>query len=67
VIGYHVADSQPFWLSLEHTPISLGIAAALAHTLVDVAATPAGIAARGALLEVVGALVGFSGALFAKK
>ena len=48
--GLHVAHARLFWLSLQHTPTSLGIAASLAYTLVDVAATHAGIA--GALLEV---------------
>ena len=65
MIGFHVVDARPLWPSLQHTAISSGIAAALAHTSVDFAAIPAGI--DGAPLGVVGAPVELSGMHFAEK
>ena len=52
--GLHVTHARPFRLSLQHISPSLVIVAVLAYTVVDVAATHAGIA--GALLEVAGIL-----------
>ena len=49
--GLVVAEPQPLWLSLQHTPPSLGIAAAVAHAaagVADVAVEPAHAAAGAA-------------------
>ena len=35
--GLDVAEPQPLWLSLQHTPPSLGITAALAHAAAGIA------------------------------